>query len=187
LKILIIQPYRYGDILQMQPVVKSIREKFEGCKIHFMADDYFSEILGGCPDIDRVIVFPKMKCVAEMKYREKFRNGNEILDGFITGLSAEKYDLVINFNLSRSAAFCAYLAQGRSKYGRMINMNEESSVHGKWTRYLLSFTGKRVYNGRNLVDIFYLMAEEALGLPKGGLKDREIGRASCRERVCSVV
>jgi ADP-heptose:LPS heptosyltransferase len=170
LKILIIQPYRYGDILQMQPVIKSITEKFEGCKIHYLADDYFSEILGGCPYIDRVIVFPKMKCVAEMKYRENFRNGNEILDKFIDELQAEKYDIVINFNLSRSAAFCAYLAQGASKYGRLINLNGESSVSGDWTRYLLSFTGKRVYNSYNLVDLFYRMAEDAMGLPEGGLK-----------------
>jgi heptosyltransferase-3 len=169
-KILFIQPFRYGDILQVQPVVKSVREKFTGCEVHFLADDYFAEILCNSSFIDRVIKFPKMKALADMKYRKDFKPAREAMSAFVEELKKEEYDHVINYNFTKSASLIAGIAKGASKMGRLNDVEGRQEICGEWSKYLLFFTAARRHNPYNIVDMFYMAAEEELGIGPGGLK-----------------
>jgi ADP-heptose:LPS heptosyltransferase len=169
MKILIIQPFRYGDIMQTQPVIKSIREKFSGCAVHFVADDYFVEILENNGYIDRLIPFPKMKALADMKYRKAFKQARETIYAFAQELKRENYDYVINFNYTKSAALIAHMARALSKTGKLCDASGFETISGEWSKYMLFFTAARRYNPFNIVDMFYLVAEEALKLKKGSL------------------
>lgn len=171
-KILIIQPFRYGDILQTLTVVKSIKEAFPKCKIDFLSDDYFSEILDLNPYINKKLVFPKMKALADMKYRKNFTAARAIIREFLYELKKEEYDRVINFNFSKSASLIAGICRGRVKTGSVAPMEGPRSVAGEWSAYMLFFTAARKHNQYNIVDMFYMAAEEGLGLDPGALKRR---------------
>jgi|GEM_PF-1713339 ADP-heptose:LPS heptosyltransferase len=169
-KILIIQPYRFGDILQVMPVVRSIREAVPASEIHFLTDDYFAEILDANPYIKKTLVFPKMKCLADMKYRKDFLSAKAAMKDFVRELKKEEYDRVINLNFSKAASRIAEICRGACKAGRLIDAGGRRTLNGNWAAYMLFFTAARKNNPYNIVDMFYKVAEEGLGLGPGTLK-----------------
>lgn len=170
MKILFIQPFRYGDILQLQPVLKSLKEKIPDCEIHFVVDDYFEEILDGSNYIDKKIVFPKMKSIANAKYRNNKNAAIKALTLFLARLKNENYDVVINMNFSKSASFICKITNAKRKAGPTIDKYGKNEIHGNWSKYMLFFTGDRRKNGFNLVDLYYAVTEEALDMMKGTLR-----------------
>jgi heptosyltransferase-2 len=153
-------------------VVRSIKEAFSGCKIDFLSDDYFAEILDLNPYINKKLVFPKMKALADMKYRKNFTAAKAVIREFIDELKKEEYDRVINFNFSKSASLIAGICRGRIKAGSLAPMEGPRSVAGEWSAYMLFFTAARKHNPYNIVDMFYKAAEEGLGLSAGTLRRR---------------
>ncbi|MGD0566642.1 MAG: glycosyltransferase family 9 protein, partial [Candidatus Goldiibacteriota bacterium] len=173
-KILFIQPYRYGDILQVMPVIRSVREALPGAEIHFLCDDYFAEVLDENPYIAKKLVFPKMKALADMKYRGNFTAAGREMEDFIINLKKEEYSRVINLNFSKSASLIAGICRGAAKSGRIIGVNGEHKVNGNWSSYMLFFTAARKHNPYNIVDMFYMAAEEGLGLETGSLRREKL-------------
>jgi heptosyltransferase-2 len=169
-KILIIQPYRFGDILQVMPVVRSIKEAYPESEIHFLADDYFAEILDENPYIKKTLVFPKMKCLADMKYRNDFLSAKKAMKDFVKALKKDEYDHVINLNFSKAASRMAEICRGACKTGRLMDAGGLQTLSGNWAAYMLFFTAARKHNPYNIVDMFYKVAEEGLGIGPGTLK-----------------
>ncbi len=167
-RILFIQPYRYGDILQAQPVVRSVKRKFPDAQVWFVADDSFCEILKNSEN-DKVLVYPRAAVIRAVKARNDIENGIDYCGSFLDELMSVEFDAVINFNYSDTPSFIAWLAASGKKFGRILDENGAIHINGFWSRYLLFFTAARRYNRLNLVEMFYRITEEALGLEAGEL------------------
>lgn len=87
MKILIVKPSSFGDIVQSLPVATGLRRGKPDAKIHWLAFDAYEPLLRGHPAIDKLVLLPR---------RFLRPNGWGHLRHWITRLREEKYDLVLD-------------------------------------------------------------------------------------------
>ena len=97
MNILVIRTHRLGDILQLTPMLKGLKEEYPESKISFVTGKDFAELLEGNPDVDEIISIP------ENEYRYWLKNNpgkyplifNEIYD-LVYELKRRDFKIVIN-------------------------------------------------------------------------------------------
>lgn len=95
-RILIIKLGATGDVLRTTPILKPLKEKYKPAHITWLVDKSSVEALKDNPFIERMMIFD-----AES----------------LAGLTAEKFDIVINFDKAYKAAAVAEKVNGGEKYG----------------------------------------------------------------------
>ena len=87
MKILIVKPSSFGDIVQSLPVASGLRRGKPDATIHWLVFDAYEPLLRGHPAIDKLVLLPK----------RFLRPGGWIrLRRWIERLREEKYDLVLD-------------------------------------------------------------------------------------------
>jgi ADP-heptose:LPS heptosyltransferase len=114
MKILIIKPSSFGDIIQALPCASALKQAYYGCEISWVVFSDWESLFKICRDVDKIITWDRRKG----------------LKGFFEVLKKVKkteYDIVIDLQgLLRSAAL-AKLARAKIKLG-VPGMKEFSNV-----------------------------------------------------------
>ena len=119
MKILIIKPSSFGDIIQANPALTALRELYPDAEITWLIFDVWADILDFFPDLNKKIVWKKSGGISE--YRR-----------VISEVRQEKFDLVIDLQGLLRTALIAFLSGAPRKLG-VPGMKEMSWVLVKET------------------------------------------------------
>lgn len=115
--ILVIRTHRFGDILQLTPLLGALKEAWPGCATWFLTGEDFVPLLEGNPSVDRIIPLPERLYRHWLKSRPERRSRifNEIFD-LVIQLREVRFDLVINRQYEEGALM-AHLIGGKKIVG----------------------------------------------------------------------
>jgi ADP-heptose:LPS heptosyltransferase len=97
-RVLVIQLYRIGDVLQTFPVFRGLRQAHPGARLDLLTDGLLPDIGALCPDIDRVLCFPRHALRVLMKEQGDHAQALYLAAAAVERLRAERYDLVLNLH-----------------------------------------------------------------------------------------
>lgn len=97
MNILVIRMHRFGDVLQLTPMLEGLKQKHPGCKITFLTGRDTVDLLSANPNIDQIV------CIPEKQYRWYLKNRperyaqiyNELYD-LIHELREKDFHLIVN-------------------------------------------------------------------------------------------
>jgi ADP-heptose:LPS heptosyltransferase len=104
MKILIIKPSSFGDIVQALPVANALKYGYPKCKITWVVFKGWEDLISLCPDIDETIIWDRKKGIAGFKDALKLAQKTQ-------------YDLIIDLQGLLRSAFFAKFAYGKEKIG----------------------------------------------------------------------
>jgi heptosyltransferase-1 len=87
MKILLVKPSSFGDIVQALPVATGLRRHYPGAEIHWLTFSTYEPLLRGHPAIDRLVVLDR-RDLRPSRWPRLLR--------WVRALRAEKYDLVLD-------------------------------------------------------------------------------------------
>lgn len=109
MKVLILKPSSFGDVVQALPVLRLLKQHRPASQIHWWIDSRLAPLLEGDPDLDVVVRFERKRWASPWHWPEMFRS--------LRWLRAQQYDWVIDLqSLARSGAF-AWFANGKFLVG----------------------------------------------------------------------
>ncbi|MDR3049894.1 MAG: glycosyltransferase family 9 protein [Elusimicrobiota bacterium] len=114
MKILIIKPSSFGDIVQALPSANALKSAYPGCHIAWVVFNQWAAICELCPDIDEIITWDRTKGIS----------------GFfavVKKLYFRNFDLIIDLQGLLRSAFLARLLKGKTKIG-VSGMKEFSNL-----------------------------------------------------------
>jgi lipopolysaccharide heptosyltransferase I len=110
LRLLIIKPSSFGDIVHLFPALALMREKLPDAEIDFVVNPEFSSLLDFSPfPVKRRIIFERRKLASWRFFSEIFALRRE--------LRREKYDMVIDFQGLFRSGFLAWLSRSILRVG----------------------------------------------------------------------
>ena len=153
MNILVIRTHRLGDILQLTPMLKGLKEEYPESKISFVIGKGFAELLERNPDVDEIISIP------ENEYRYWLKNSpekyssifNEIYD-LVYELKRKDFKIVINRQYEWGAML-ARLVGAETVLGGSYSQEKGLYFEDRASRDLFHLVrNDRKANRRNLVD-----------------------------------
>lgn len=164
MNILVIRTHRFGDIIQLTPMLRGLKLKYPESHISFITGKDFFDLLDENPDVDEIISIPEkeyrywLKSNPE-KYPEIF---NEMYD-LVEELRGKKFDIVVNRQYEWGAIL-AYLIGAKNVLGGAYSPERGFYFQDQTSHDLFEMIRKdRKANKRNLVDWACLIA----GVPVG--------------------
>lgn len=153
MNILVIRTNRFGDILQLTPMVEGLKKAYPRSRIVFVTGRDFTDLLESNPFIDSLIPIPEKeyRFVAKNRPEEHSRVFNE-LHGLVSKLQGERFDLVINRQYE-SGALLAYLIGCKKIVGGSYSPESRFHFQDQTSEDLFEIVRtNRKRNRRNLVD-----------------------------------
>jgi len=97
MNILVIRMHRFGDILQLSPMLQGLKKKYSDCRITFFTGSELSGLLADNPDVDEVISIPEKKYRYYLKNKPEYyaRIYNEMYE-LVSDLKGRRYQMIIN-------------------------------------------------------------------------------------------
>lgn len=152
--ILVMQLYRYGDVLQSTPALASLRRAAPDARIHVMVRKAFAEVLRGNPDVDEVVEWDADVLAQGPSDAASCLERMAALREFIGPLQAKQFDAVYNLSNDMPSALLISLLRPREVAGLVFCPDRQYRVRNDWLRYLFIATNVRSLNTINLVDVF---------------------------------
>lgn len=167
MNILVIRMHRFGDILQLTPMLQGLKKKYSDCRITFFTSSEMSGLLADNPDIDEVISIPEKKYRYYLKNKPEYyaRIYNEMYE-MIADLKERRMGMIINRHYE-FGGIMAHLIGAEQILGQVFSpergffLNDPISAQF----YDMILTARKT-NRRNLVD----WACRIAGLPPGSGK-----------------
>jgi len=152
--ILVMQLFRFGDVLQTTPAIAALRAAHPDACIHFMVRKAFAQVLRHNPHVDEIIEWDMDALYARTgDARPVLKNLRE-LRRFLGPLRAKRFDLVYNLSGDMPSALIIYLLRPREAAGLVFSRDRQYRVRNDWMRYLFLSSEVRCLNTINLADIF---------------------------------
>lgn len=167
MNILVIRMHRFGDILQLTPMIQALKMKYSDCRITFFTSSEMSELLTDNPDIDEVISIPEKKYRYYLKNKPEYyaHIHNDMYD-LISDLKERKFQMIINRHYE-FGGILAHLIGAKQFLGQIFSPESGSFLNDPIsTRLYDTILTNRKTNQRNLVD----WACRIAGLPPGSGK-----------------
>ena len=114
MKILIIKPSSFGDIVQALPCANALKLSYPGCEITWVVFKGWEDLISLCSDVDKTIVWDRKKGIK----------------GFFEVLKIirqTEYDLIFDLQGLLRSALLAKFAKGKNKIG-VSGMKEFSNI-----------------------------------------------------------
>lgn len=111
-RILLIRPSALGDVVRSVPVLASLKRRFPAARVDWLVNAPYAEAIAHHPDLGRVVAFDRKGLGRSLRQGAA---GPTL--GFLRGLRAEGYDLVVDAQgLARSGLF-AWATRARTRVG----------------------------------------------------------------------
>ncbi|WP_374001254.1 glycosyltransferase family 9 protein [Bdellovibrio bacteriovorus] len=137
MKILVLSLLRLGDIIQQEPLLRALREKYPEAQIHLLVNRQFAQVeklMHGL--VDRYIHFDR-----EMIQRGLGESGFNIMWSFtqvqelVNSLNAERYDLALNFTHNKLSGYLLGALEVPQKKGLYHAEGRFRGLDNRWIRY----------------------------------------------------
>ncbi|TSA46771.1 MAG: glycosyltransferase family 9 protein [Deltaproteobacteria bacterium] len=164
MNILVIRMHRFGDILQLTPMLRGLKKKYSDCRITFFTGSEMSELLADNSDVDEVISIPENKYRYYLKNRPEYyaRIYNEMYE-LVSDLKGRRFQMIINRHYE-FGGMLAHLISAEQIFGQFFSPESGVFLNDPISTQLYdTILTKRKTNRRNLVDWACLIA----GLPPG--------------------
>jgi ADP-heptose:LPS heptosyltransferase len=145
--------HRFGDILQLTPMLQGLKKKYPDCRITFFTSSEMSDLLAGNPDVDEVISIPEKKYRYCLKIKPEYyaRIYNEMYE-LVSDLKERRYQMIINRQYE-FGGMLAYLIGAEQILGQKFSPECSSFVNDPISAQLYdTILTTRKTNRRNLVD-----------------------------------
>jgi ADP-heptose:LPS heptosyltransferase len=143
-----------GDILQMTPLIKGLRETQPEVRISMVLNEAFVEVAQRI-DVDRIFPLPVRSFIEVLSQEANLAQASAYLTGFLQGVNAEgAYDLVFNLTPSQSAASLSSLIDHDAHRGMCLAGDGAFQATDPWAAYLVAMMAHRRSNPFHLVDIW---------------------------------
>ncbi|MBR7130832.1 MAG: glycosyltransferase family 9 protein [Lentisphaeria bacterium] len=110
LRLLVIKPSSFGDIVHIFPALALMREKFPDAELDFVVNPEFAPVLDFSPfPVSRKIIFERRK-LSSWRFLPEFL-------ALLRQLRKEEYDFVIDFQGLARSGLLTWLSRGREKVG----------------------------------------------------------------------
>ncbi len=109
MKILIIKPSAFGDVVQALPVAMSLRAHWPEAQIDWVVGDAYASLLEGHPAIDRLVIYPRKRWTGLRALPEMWRWREE--------LRSRKYDIAIDLQGLLRSGLMTWASGARRKIG----------------------------------------------------------------------
>ncbi len=166
MNILVIRTHRFGDILQLTPMIGGLKRRYPGCRIHVLTDEAFTGLFVGNPDVDVLIAVPEVTWRLTLRNRpeQADRVHNEVSE-LAAALRAIGFDLVINRQYEWGGVLTS-LVGGTLTVGGSWSRDKGFFFTDEATAALYDVTRRnRRENRRNLVDWACRIASLPEGMP----------------------
>lgn len=164
MNVLVIRMHRFGDILQLTPMLQGFKKKYSDCRITFFTSCEMSELLTDNPDVDEIISIPEKKYRYYLKNKTEYyaRIFNEMYE-LISGLKGRKFQMIINRHYE-FGGILAHLIGAEKIFGQIFSPECGSFLNDPISTQLYdAILTNRKINRRNLVD----WACHIAGVPPG--------------------
>lgn len=101
--LLLVKMSSLGDVIHTLPLASRLRAGLD-CRIHWVVNETLAPLVGQCPDVDRVIPFP----------RHRFVSG---LPDFIKDLRSHRYEMAVDVQGLLKSALVSYWSGSRRRIG----------------------------------------------------------------------
>jgi len=164
--ILVMQLFRFGDILQSTPAIAALREAHPRARITVLARKAFAAVLDGTPDVDEVLEWD-VESLGERVGPDAppGPQGLARLRESLAPLRDRRFDLVCNLSNDMPSALVVHLLRPRQACGLTYCKDRRYRVRNDWMRYLFLASEVRTMNTINLADCF----AQACGAGRGEL------------------
>lgn len=155
MNILLIQILRFGDALQMTPILKGLKQSFPSADIHVLTSVIGKEIFERQAEVDEIFVLHKQELADLVRHSkiEDILSATALLQSDLKPILDKKWDWVINFSFSFPSALLAFIADGAHCSGFCAAKNRQYIFKEKWFAYCVSSFVNRKYSIFNWVDI----------------------------------
>lgn len=164
MNILVIRMHRFGDILQLTPMLQGLKKKYSDCRITFFTGSEMSELLADNPDVDEVITIPEKKYRYYLKNKPEYyaRIYNEMYE-LVSDLKERRFQMIINRHYE-FGGILAHLIGAERIFGQIFSPECGIFLNDPISKQLYdTILTNRKSNRRNLVD----WACQIAGLPPG--------------------
>jgi ADP-heptose:LPS heptosyltransferase len=146
MKILVVSLLRLGDIVQQEPLLRGIRNKYPQAEIYILINNQFAsveKILSGT--VDRFICFNRdllQRGLGEAEFNILWSYSQ--LDGLISELNVKKYNQVYNFTHTKLSAYLIGALKADEKFGLHHEGGQFRGLDNLWLKYFNdNFSGNR--------------------------------------------
>lgn len=177
-EILVLNLGRFGDLIQTTPLLRRLKAAYPSARVTLAAQQRFRAILPLMTGYDRCLLFDQDGLTRNLATPRGLPVAYRALDGFVSSLAQQRYDLVLNLTSSALSAHLVAQLDAGQVAGKTTDTDGRMLVHNPWALYLYSFLrgDSRRFNRINLADIFCKMAGmEPDGLPVE-LRETDEGR-----------
>jgi lipopolysaccharide heptosyltransferase II len=155
-RILIVKMWAIGDVLLATPLLRALKRGYPGCKITWLVDKRYADVLEGNPLIDEVIAFDSGNWRAAFR-RGKIASYLRISNVLVRDLKDRKFDVAIN--LAGEKWWAVWFNIAPIKIG--LFPRPRVGVMGRlYTRAIPRNLNPRQHNSHH-----YLLPAEELGIP----------------------
>ncbi|WP_413577010.1 glycosyltransferase family 9 protein [Bdellovibrio sp. HCB290] len=137
MKILVVSLLRLGDIIQQQPLLKALRNKYPQAEIHLLINRQFSQVeslLHGL--VDKYFYFDRdalQKGLGEASYNILWSHRQ--LEMLVKELNGENYQQIVNFTHNKLSAYLIGSLQAPVKQGLHHAEGVFQGLKNPWLRY----------------------------------------------------
>jgi heptosyltransferase-2 len=157
-RILVVQLYRIGDVLQSFPVFKGLRAEFPDARLDLLTDPMVAEAAALCPDIDQVLRFPRPSLRRMLLKEGDALQALYLSAAAIERLHSEDYDLVVNLHQDVLGQRIAGALENPATLGPVIPPEGGQRLLGTGAAALVKAVEDRKNHRKNLVDHFLEIA-----------------------------
>ena len=151
--ILIYRTHRFGDVLQTIPMIKGLKEKYDPCKIMFVVDNAYQELIKKSQLVDNVYAIPFAQFNAEFgKINLRLEDVTEYFHAEIEELRNIEIDLAINRSYNEASALFINAVKPKQKLGKQYSA-EGTFFYDPFTmKFMNEVMTNRTKNTIHLVD-----------------------------------
>lgn len=137
MKILVLSLLRLGDIVQQKPLLRALRAKYPQAEIHMAMNRQFLAVQSLLDEeVQKFHTFDRdllQKSMGESAYH--ILTPLEVLNDFIRGINAEKYDLILNWTHNRLSTYLMGTLEASERQGLFLQEGKLCGLDSPWLRY----------------------------------------------------
>ncbi len=194
MNILVIRTHRFGDILQLTPMLEGLKKKFPDGKISFLTGSDMTDLVSCNPNVDEVFSIPEKEYRWFLKNRPEHYSKiyNELYD-LISELKRKDFQLIVNRQYELGAILAWLIGTGEVLGGSFSPERGFIFTDDTSQELFETIRTNRNHNNRNLVDwschiagispgcgkmVFYVpeiaRSDAKHLLSRGGIKDDDL-------------
>lgn len=155
-RVLVVRLSALGDVIHALPVLPALRRAMPDALVDWVVEDRAADLLTACPDIDRVVVFPRRE-LCSLLHRPLAWIGRAAR--FVGDLRARGYDVALDLQGNLKSGVIARASGAHHRYGLDRHLAREGNQVFS-TRRLLPPPAARHRVERNLALLSALLGRE---------------------------